>query len=286
MTYREHAVSAALGPAVEAIWTLEAVAGTPTGPDQPVVPDGRSEIIVHFGDRFARVDRGVATLQPRILVAGQLEAPLILRPTGRVSVLGVRLRPAGAAAFVAGPQHALVGLTEDASAVSSRLASRLSELADASRSPDDAARRIGRLLEGLVDVDRIDARVTRAVDLIEGAPGRRSVAEIAGGVGLTRRQLERLFREQVGLTPKRFIRIRRLARALSALDLEPAGRRGTMAAQAGGYADQAHFVRDCREIAGYTPGAHLLRRAAWTMLFMPGQPGGVCDGSADDSVDG
>jgi len=39
-------------------------------------------------------------VQPRLLFAGQLTRPLLLRSQGAVSVLGVRFAPAGAWAFV------------------------------------------------------------------------------------------------------------------------------------------------------------------------------------------
>jgi AraC-like DNA-binding protein len=87
-------------------------------------------------------------------------------------------------------------------------------------------------------------------------------------VDLTRRQLERLFRDQVGLAPKRLMSIRRLHRALQALEQADEARPGAIAAVAGGYADQAHFVRECRAITGTTPGQHLLRRAELTDLFL------------------
>jgi AraC-like DNA-binding protein len=42
---------------------------------------------------------------------------------------------------------------------------------------------------------------------------------------------------------------------------------GALAAHACGYADQAHFIRDFRELAGCSPGVHLLERAELTGFF-------------------
>ena len=104
MTYREHLVPSALAAAVDAIWTLEAGADFAGEAGQPIVPDGRSEIIVHFGDAFERIDDGKPARQATMLIAGQLERPLIVRPTGRTGVLGICLRPEGAAASTPFPQ--------------------------------------------------------------------------------------------------------------------------------------------------------------------------------------
>ena len=270
MNYREHPVPPSLGAVVETIWTLEACAGAMGDDVQPVVPDGRSEIVVHFGDAFERIDAGVPTVQAPILVAGQLESPLVLRPTGRIAVLGVRLRPAGAAAVLRQPQHELAGRTDDAREISKPLADWLTQVRESARSPDDAVSMIRAGLPRLADTGRLDRRVVRAADLIDSSP-RWTVGGLADHVGLTPRQLERLFRNQVGLTPKRLLSIRRLQRALQALELaELSGgtRPGAMAALEGGYADQAHFVRECRALTGTTPGAYLLERAQLTGLFV------------------
>jgi len=91
-----------------------------------VLPDGRPELILHLGDRFTRVDaNGCTEMQSTMIVAGQLTGPLVLRPTGRVSVLGVRLRPYGAAALLRAPQTAFIGHTLDAELASAALAPTL-----------------------------------------------------------------------------------------------------------------------------------------------------------------
>ena len=48
-------------------------------------------------------------------------------------------------------------------------------------------------------------------------------------------------------------------------DLPP---RGADTAATCGYADQAHFVRECQELCGQPPGAHLMQRAQLTGFFL------------------
>lgn len=63
-----------------------------------------------------------------------------------------------------------------------------------------------------------------------------------------------LFREAVGLTPKRYCRVLRLQHVLSRLRSAQEPDLAALAAQ-GGYSDQAHFTHEFREIAGLTPGS-------------------------------
>lgn len=265
MRFREHVVPASVDLAVEAIWTLEAEAD-PDATPQPVVPDGRAEVIVHFGDAFEREEAGALVRQPALLVAGQLDRPLVLRPTGRSCVLGVRLRPAAGPALLSVPASELLNQTIEADLVSRPLARWLTEVRERSRSLDDAVALMPAGLARLLAVDRLDPRISDAavrIDRLETT----SVETLAAESGMTRRQLERLFQAQVGLSPKRLMRIRRLQGALRRLDLGDAPP-GAMTAAACGYADQAHFVRECRALAGFTPGRLLLARAELTGLFL------------------
>jgi len=58
----------------------------------------------------------------------------------------------------------------------------------------------------------------------------------------------------VGLTPKRFSRIRRMRSALAHL-LEPAPRTWSDVAADLGFSDHAHLVRDAVSLSGLTPRA-------------------------------
>jgi transcriptional regulator GlxA family with amidase domain len=81
------------------------------------------------------------------------------------------------------------------------------------------------------------------------------LARIAAGVALSRRQLERDFQRWIGEAPRRYVRRLRLIRAVAALG---GGAPIAQVALDHGFADQAHFTRTARLLAGQTPGA--LRR--------------------------
>lgn len=102
-----------------------------------------------------------------------------------------------------------------------------------------------------------NAVVTAAADLHHGA----SVAATADRLGWTPRRLGREFAEHIGLTPKRFARVRRFQRvvraAASSADPDWAG----LAAEHG-FHDQAHLIHDFRSFAATTPGAYRPRSPA------------------------
>jgi AraC-like DNA-binding protein len=101
-----------------------------------------------------------------------------------------------------------------------------------------------------------DPAVTAAVcALSRGVP----VGEVADGLGLLPRTLRRRFTAQVGLTPKRFARVRRLQRVVRDLDGQVQADWAAVAARHG-YADQPHLTDEFRELVGVTPTEYLRSR--------------------------
>ncbi|MGW6708599.1 helix-turn-helix domain-containing protein, partial [Streptomyces sp. NPDC054956] len=95
-----------------------------------------------------------------------------------------------------------------------------------------------------------DPLVTEIVARLRAGQG---VAAVAGAVGLGERQLHRRSLDAFGYGPRTLGRILRLRRALA---LTRRGLPPAQAAQAAGYADQAHYTREARALAGTTPGAY------------------------------
>ena len=81
------------------------------------------------------------------------------------------------------------------------------------------------------------------------------VSEAASKSGLLPRTLERRFTAKVGLTPKRYARVRRLQRVMRSIRNSPVADWSSLAAQHG-YCDQSHLVHEFRELADLTPSTY------------------------------
>lgn len=79
------------------------------------------------------------------------------------------------------------------------------------------------------------------------------LAEIAADLGLSRYQVVRAFRDDVGMPPYAWMAQHRVARARLLLEK---GRRPAEVASLVGFADQAHLTRWFRRVVGVTPGAY------------------------------
>jgi AraC-like DNA-binding protein len=127
--------------------------------------------------------------------------------------------------------------------------------------PSDAsahARAIGLVedaLTGHLPVDEEGHLVNAIVDRVESDVALTRVDDLATAFGVSARQLQRLTRERLGLTPKWLIQRRRLHDATLRLKRGVA-RLGDVAHELG-YSDQAHFTRDFSRVTGMPPGDYL-----------------------------
>ncbi len=93
------------------------------------------------------------------------------------------------------------------------------------------------------------------VALIDRDPQIRKVEDVARAMSLSVRTVQRLTRRYVGLPPLAMIRRRRLQDAAALVREDPGRSLAGLAADLG-YADQAHLIREFREVVGFTPGTY------------------------------
>ncbi len=220
---------------VEAFWRIDA-----TGSPHRVVPDGCMDFIFDLDD-----PRGA-------IVVGAMQHAKVVHLRMGTRVFGVRFRPGAAALYIDAPARELRDRVCPLHDVTRSRRSQLVDRVLAGRCDDDRRSAVGAFLGSTAArVRASDARLRRAVHVIEASKGMLPVAHVAGLLAIGDRQLQRLFDDRIGVRPKVFARIARLrnARELQESTDEPDA---TLALHAG-YADQAHYVRECRSLFGVTP---------------------------------
>jgi AraC-like DNA-binding protein len=226
------------------------------GQRQRIIPDGCLDMCFIFGDdikRYTSKDKFV--IQPRAMVLGQITKPFFIEPTGYVKSFAVRFYPYGFANFVSAPIKDLANKeTPLALLFGSREAKELEE--KIINAPDTKARiKIAEdfLFKRLHDQESIDNIVKKTIDTMFLTSGKATIRESFKDDLSRRRQLERKFMKQVGVSPKQLSKVIRLQTALKMmLDSQPESL--TKIAYDNNYYDQAHFTKDFKEFTGTTPG--------------------------------
>ncbi|HEV3153740.1 MAG TPA: helix-turn-helix domain-containing protein [Candidatus Baltobacteraceae bacterium] len=264
----------ALSGIVESIWYFD---GKLTYARERVFPDGCADLIVQL-DEVHRDGDNALTPFPAVCINGvRSRAGVVVGPSARTRVLGVRLNPAGAYAVL----HQSIGevggntleLRECVGLAAAELGERCWDAANARGSARNAARAIvtaaaawltQRVYAGCV----IDPALTWAFRVMRSQNGIVPIEQIQQQTGLTRAQFAARFRGVAGVTPKRYARILRFHRAASRLVEVPSI---SGAAMELGYFDQAHLHRDFVEFAGMTPSAFVgARRYAQSLSLAEG----------------
>jgi AraC-like DNA-binding protein len=259
VSYWEWSPSGLLGRYVKRFWAMERPGGA-GGADhdadvERVLPDGCVELIVHYGDPFlVKSDKGRWSENPRALVAGQMRRRLDLRASGAIGMVGVRFWPFAAREALGAPMSTL---TDGFVAIEDVVGSWGRELGDRVLEAETPRERVALLAEALssrfvAGANGVTLCEFAVGEILESRGGTR-VEALARKLGTSRRTLERVFLDRVGLGVKELARIVRFQMAFQMLrEAKP----GAMVAVDCGFTDQAHLWREFREIAGASPGAY------------------------------
>jgi AraC-like DNA-binding protein len=249
---RKHAPCDALAPWVAGFEVMES--GGSAGP-ATILPDLDPVMGFQYRGRVISVaDQGERLLDSFGITGIQSEARQYRYLPGSGTVL-VRFHPWGAAAFLPAPMDELadrsVGLDE---ILSQSLTGPFKEELDAARDDAGRIRAVENFLLATLRNRTPDGLVRRAVRLLQSGNVGVTVEGLAGQLGLGDRQLERKFKEWVGIGPKRFARLVRFRETVRRMRLSPWAFGSSLEP---GYYDQAHFIKDFRAFAGTTPEAFL-----------------------------
>lgn len=254
MDYKTYEPHTDLKSLISCYWTLE-VPKQPEPQKQRIVPDGCIEMAFILGDDIKRyTSENDFILQPREMVLGQTIAPFYIEPTGYVNTFAVRFYPYGFANFVSEP---ISNLANKETPINQLFEKETADhLEQKISNAENTEQRISIietfLLERLNEEKTIDTIVKNTVDSLISSNGSASINSILKDDLSKRRQLERNFKKQIGVSPKQLGKVIRLQTALKMLlDSKPESL--TNIAYESDYFDQAHFIKDFREFTGINP---------------------------------
>lgn len=242
-TYRWAAPAADLAEHAAFLWD---VGGTVRYCGQRILPT--KDVVVIF-DHLEPSNFGA-------FVCGLQQQAICVEPPARAFLTGVRLTPLGAFRALGVAAHEITeAITPLDDIVERGIAALRARVAETPDPADRLALVEAWLRSRLAQGPRLSAIAVGAWRFLAGLHGAVRVGEAAGAVGVTPRQLGRVFHEQIGLAPKAAGQLLRFDRALRLMGGRQRLSLAQVAAEAG-YADQAHFAREFKSLAGATPSAY------------------------------
>ena len=252
--------SALLQPFIRYYWILN----TNKDIDTLTFPIGCPQLIFHRRSRFYIPE--LNTEQARFSISGQVNFPARIQSSGDVETIVVVFQPHAISTMFNIPVSSFYNQEIDGYSLSDK---SLNILADDVLNADDAAEAITiiekRLLSRLEDTAIYNFKrvgVSLKHLFLDNAINVENMAQLAC---LSRKQFERVFFNAVGMKPKEYSNVARFQKSL--LLMQNGNRDFADIAYSCGYADQSHFIRECRRYSGTTPAELLKIQPIYSDLF-------------------
>lgn len=254
MNYQTYEPHKDLESIVKFYWSLE-VPFDPKNQKQKIIPDGCIEMTFNFGEKIKRYTSETDfILQPNAMVMGQRTKSFDILPIGSVDTFAICFYPIGFANFVPIPLENLVDKEKHISELFGQVEAY--ELEQKMIQATDNQQRIDIIetffLKILNKKNTISNIVKSTVDTLLKTNGTTPINVLLKDEISKRRQLERHFRKQIGISPKQLSKAIRLQTTLNLL-LNKKSETLTDIAYESDYFDQNHFIKDFKDLVGITP---------------------------------
>jgi AraC-like DNA-binding protein len=232
---------------IEHIWLVEAPP-LPALRQEILIPNGRPGLAVALADPGTRHDPLTRIEWPNAAtIFGIMTRPQVIGQTGTSSYAGVEFKPWGLTTL------GLPSLVDDVLQFTDWIdenttKSLLEELRGEPFGQSRADRLAAFLAPRMTEISNLPV-VSRAVEVIDEARGRTTVADVAEQAGTSYSTLYRVFSQALGIGPKQYAEIIRYYHFVGGLLGGPADATATLSALHG-YYDQAHAARDFKRYTG------------------------------------
>lgn len=263
MNYTRYAPANGLERLIECYWFVEGDE-TASRPEK-IIPDGYPELIFHYRDPYRINISGEWQLQPPNLLAGQIRKNFYLENTGASGIVGVKLKPAAVTYLFQIEMDALADRVVDLQEILGQRFESVTTSINAQKSHEEIINLFNSFFKSQQEVE-YDERIEGALALLFEKHGDERVSDLIAKLNITERQLERLFKKYIGLSPKFYARIIRFSYIFQLM--QEGDQSWVDIAFQSGYYDQAHFIRDFKAFSGEDPSAYLFDEKSLANFFM------------------
>jgi len=168
-------------------------------------------------------------------------------------LVSIEFKPAGLYALTGIRQSELVDLSIDFEAVNPKLSKLISEALEQAGSVRELINGLDSVLLGNM-YGACHPQLNPALQNIVHAAGNIAVKRLSDEIHYSERQLNRLFKEHVGVSAKSFSRLVRINKSFRLL--KKPQKSLTLISDVMGFHDLAHFIHDFKSVCGVTPGEY------------------------------
>ena len=228
-----------------------------------ILPDGSMTIAFNLGTQrvpqYETADGASCSASAQV-ICGARTRFMVADTANMVTTLGIQFKPGGAFPFLPAPASELDDLCVSLEDVFGPAVRTLREQLLESPTPHEKFAVAERWLFSRIarPLERHPAVQYATEQFLHGSLAQ-PLSRVLDRIGYSQRHFNQLFADEVGLTPKRFLRVRRFQRVITSIANSREVEWADLALRLG-YYDQSHFTHDFRGFCGLTPAAYLSHR--------------------------
>lgn len=221
------------------------------------LPNGDTEILIDFHDtpQFIYDNNTLKEIQAchHVWASGLRTEPITIPSGNGSAMMVISFKKGMAAPFFPFPMAEIRDSVVDADLV---WGSDFGDLRETLLETKDIGQRFVMVEHFLLTKFRsklnLNPCVAFAVGEMTERPDRLSIARMNEKIGYSQKHFAEMFRKQIGVTPKSYLKIMRFQKAVKTIDAAVQFDWGEIALDCGFY-DQAHFINDFKHFSGFTP---------------------------------
>lgn len=202
--------------------------------------------------------------QGQLTISGQVNFPAHIKSDGNLEMVVVVFYPHTIGMFIDTPPSAIFNQEISGYDIGNRMLNETAAKIFDSPEANTAIEILENWLLEKIKPTLNSRRMSSSINLLMRYPAI-SISSLAENACLSRKQYERIFREQVGMNPKEYARVVRFQRSLWLLQCGSNNFAGISADC--GYADQSHFIREFKVMSGHTPKSLLNHCKPYSDLY-------------------
>ena len=234
--------------------------------------DGNTGMVFNFSEPLLHQEAGSekTAVLPQSFVYGQLDAYQNIIAKGKLGLVIAVFHPYGSSAFLKLPATELKNQIIDATCFFSKTTELLLEKIQDQYNLYSRIKAVENfLIANRKTQDYPGTLATEAVKLIHLHHGNLPINSLLSNLQISERQLQRTFEEQVGISPKRYSGLTRIQFFLKLLRNRPLETSLTSLGYDSGFYDQAHLIRELKNISGITPKQYISQNPPLAANLVP-----------------
>jgi AraC-like DNA-binding protein len=248
---------------IECYWMMQD--DDPTPNIEKIIPDGFTELIFNYGSIYKAKTNGEWYLQTPNLLAGQISSYFYLENTGPTGSFAIKLKPAALTQLFNLNMDLYLDKIVDLDTFPNHELATLKEKLLPFKDEGHLKQSLDNYFLALSKKATLNP-LKETLDLVFSSNGMASVAEMIAVAQVSERQIERLFKKYIGLSPKYYSRIIRFNYIFQLIKSKKNS--WTEIVYQSGYYDQSHFIRNFKAFTGEDPSSYFFEEKNMANFFL------------------